>query len=337
MLAVVVFGFFTWLTSRRLFTGISSGEVTNMLKFRHKRLLIWLLILGGTAYAACTIQMERTASGPFTVRPLVRAEIHAPVAGFLRELPYEEGERVSPGGLIARIDVPDLATKLGAKRTEITEATARLAKARMELNAAQEHKDRGERLFKSTAMPEADYRDIVYKLKLAVAEVDQTTACLERAKEEAVYLESVTRKLPVGSPVPGIITTPHLKEKLGQFVKEGDLICVVEEPTDLVAEIKLPEQEIEHVRPGQRVELKARAMPFVTYVGVVDRAAPSAAIAAPGEVQSSVTIYCRFSEDGHDGLASGMSGQARILNGPQPIGRIWGEKLLRLVRTEFWW
>src|SRR5207253_4957712 len=253
--------------------------------------------------------------------------IHAPVAGFLREIPLDEGERVSPAGLVVRLEVPDLESKLAQKRTEVEETTAKLSKARMDMTTAREHHGRAEQLHRSSAMPEEEYRDIVHKLNIAVAEVEQAQACQARAKEEVTYLESVTQKLPVTSPVGGIITTPHLKEKLGQYVKEGDLICLVEEPAELVAEIKLPEQEIEHVRPGQRIELKARAMPFVTYTGLVDRAAPAATAPTPGttEVQSSVTIYCRFDE-GHDGLASGMSGQARILCGRQPVGRVWGEK-----------
>src|SRR5205085_2305863 len=99
-----------------LFNGLSAGEVATMLSSRRRRVAVWLLVLGAAALTACYVQVERTASGTFAVRPLLRAEIHAPVAGFLREIPLDEGERVSPAGLIVRLDVPDLESKLAQKR-----------------------------------------------------------------------------------------------------------------------------------------------------------------------------------------------------------------------------
>src|SRR5262249_17033649 len=61
-------------------------------------------------------------------------------------------------------------------------------------------------------------------------EVEAERARLARLQEEARYLEELQDRLPIHSPVPGLITTPRLKEKVGQYLWEGDLICVVEEP-----------------------------------------------------------------------------------------------------------
>src|SRR5262249_2862334 len=58
-------------------------------------------------------------------------------------------------------------------------------------------------------------------------EVEAQRARLARLQEEARYLEQLRDKLSVYSPVPGLVTTPRLTEKVGQFVREGDLICVV--------------------------------------------------------------------------------------------------------------
>ena len=65
-------------------------------------------------------------------------------------------------------------------------------------------------------------------------------------------------RLVVHSPVPGVVTTPRLKEKIGQYVREGDLICLVEEPGALEAEVAVPEQDVARVRVGQPVGLKAQ-------------------------------------------------------------------------------
>src|SRR5262249_36066815 len=64
-------------------------------------------------------------------------------------------------------------------------------------------------------------------------EIDAERARLARLREEARYLDGLQNRLRVRSPVAGLITTAHLKEKIGHYVREGELICVVEEPAGL--------------------------------------------------------------------------------------------------------
>jgi multidrug efflux pump subunit AcrA (membrane-fusion protein) len=124
-----------------------------------------------------------------------------------------------------------------------------------------------------------------------------------------------------------------LKEKVGQYLREGELICVVGGPSALEAEVSITEQDVARVRAEQRVRLKARALPFETFATQVDRIAPAA---GPGEVQSSVTVYCRL-EHAPAHLRPEMTGYARIATGRRPIGAILQERALRFIRTEFWW
>src|SRR5262249_24607124 len=114
------------LSLRGLLHGFTSGEVRNMILFRHKRTLVWVLLLGGVPAALCLIPMEDRASGPFQVRPAVRAELRASVAGFLQVFYCDEGDRVSPGTLVAQLDVPDLASRLAQKQAELQEVQAKL-------------------------------------------------------------------------------------------------------------------------------------------------------------------------------------------------------------------
>jgi multidrug resistance efflux pump len=164
-------------------------------------------------------------------------------------------------------------------------------------------------------------------------DIDAARAHLARLQEEARYLEGLQQKVLLHSPVPAIITTPRLKEKVGQYVREGDLICAVEESASLEAEIALAEQDVARVQPGQRIELKARSLPFGTFQAQVVRIAPAA---GRGDVQSTVTVYCRL-DDCPAELRPGMTGHARVYTDRRPVGAILGERVLRFLRTEFWW
>jgi multidrug efflux pump subunit AcrA (membrane-fusion protein) len=129
------------------------------------------------------------------------------------------------------------------------------------------------------------------------------------------------------------VTTAHVKEKVGQYLREGELLCVVEEPAVLEVEITLTEQDVARVQPGQVIALKARAVPFETYTSEVARIAPAA---GRGEAQSHVIVYCRLAEGG-GALQPGMSGYARVYTGRRSLGAIALDRALRYIRTEFWW
>lgn len=176
-------------------------------------------------------------------------------------------------------------------------------------------------------------------------ELDAQRAKIVRLQEEQHYLETLEKRVTITAPVGGLVSTPRMKEKIGQYVHEGDLLCQIEEPAVMEAEITLSEQDVPRVLPGQEVKLTARSLPFETFKTRLERVAPSAASrpeapgAAPtarGETPGSVIVYCRV-EQTESNLRTGMTGYARVYCGQRRIGQIAGERVLRYVRTEFWW
>jgi multidrug efflux pump subunit AcrA (membrane-fusion protein) len=420
------------ISVRGICSGFFAGEVRKMLRLRHKRAAVWGLALASVGAALFLIPVEDRATGPFQVRPAARAEIRAPLAGFIRAVHYDEGDRVSAGAVLARLEVPDLASRLAQKQAEVREAQARLRQLEAGTRYEELAEQRGRveragawrdlarqglarerqayeadlaRLDKQVARHAAELEEarvaLARTLKLAASaavsaeelsaaetrrlvcqaqreqveaekrarqakgtleaetelarrekeladarsvlalmeagsrpeEVEAERAKLARLEEEGRYLDGLREKVEVASPVGGVVTTARLKEKVGQYVKEGDLIGIVEEPAVLEAEITLPEQDVARVRPGQAVELKARALPFETFRTTVDRIAPAA---GKGDAQSNVTVYCCLENPGAD-LRPGMSGHARIATGSRSPGLILVDRALRYLRTEFWW
>jgi hypothetical protein len=155
---------------------------------------------------------------------------------------------------------------------------------------------------------------------------------LARLGEEARYLEQLRGRLTVCSPVSGLVVTPRLKEQIGQYLRKGDVIGVVEEPAGSDIEITLAEQDVSRIEVGHPVALKARALPFEKFQTKVARIAPAA---GHGEVQSTVTVYCPPGDLPRQ-LRPEMTGTARVYTGRRPIGAVLVNKLLRFVRTEFW-
>ena len=164
-------------------------------------------------------------------------------------------------------------------------------------------------------------------------DVKAAEATVERLEEELSYLHEVKDRLEIRSPVAGSITTERLREKVGDYFAEGELICEVEDSGMLEVAIALNEDQAAKVRAGQDVRLKARALPFEVLKVEVQRIAPRA---VTGDVQNTVTAYCQL-EDPQRKLQSGMTGYARIQCGRASIASVYAKRCLRFLRTEFWW
>jgi multidrug resistance efflux pump len=291
------------------FDGLNRGEVMLMWRDRKLRVLALVLFLAGVTAALVLVPLEEKATGEFQLRAVNRLELRAPMAGYLEEVMGDEGTRMAAGALAARMYIPDLELRIVQKRAEATEQEAKLRLLRFGSEPGQ------------------------------AESASALQATVGRTMEELRYLEALKKKLLVHSSISGVISTPRLREKVGQFFNDGELICVIEEPADLEVRVEVPEQEVERVRPGQAVQLKARALPFEQFEATVDRIAPVAEAPDPkeGKLQSMVPVYCRLNAAAPAALRPGMTGFARVSCGERAAGRVLADKALRYVRTEFWW
>jgi HlyD family secretion protein len=173
-------------------------------------------------------------------------------------------------------------------------------------------------------------------------EIEAEEARARRLQEEHAFLLKQKEKLVVKATAEGIVSAPRFGERVGQFVPQGGLLCRIEDPGVPNIEIFVSEDDAATIFPGQRVELKARSIPFETFQGVVDRVAPDAAkprdavASQQSFVRQSVVVHCRIQE-AEDKLKAGMTGTGRIYRDEKSVGAILASKIYKYVRTEFWW
>ncbi|MEE9219461.1 MAG: PqqD family peptide modification chaperone [Acidobacteriota bacterium] len=172
---------------------------------------------------------------------------------------------------------------------------------------------------------------------------------IERTRAEVARLESVVRlarenleRGTVRSPIHGRVVTPHLELKRGQRVERGEALCEVVDATRLRAEIEVPESEAAEVRIGQKVKIKARGFPGRSFWGEVISIA-SAAEADPDAQRASFLpapqsrILVHTEVDNSEGLLKPeMTGNGKIYCGKRPLAELITRRLVRYVRTEFW-
>jgi len=414
--------------------GITAGEVGRMVTKRRVRAVAWLLLLGGLVAASVLWNVDEYSGGSFTVRPAVHAELRAPVAGFLRSLFVQEGDRVAAGDRIACLEVPDLGCRIEQKQAELREARAqlrlletgtrpeeieeqrgrveratrwhdlatveltrmgrtlaeelaafdqRLAAAQVDVESADARLARVETLSRDDivskeevesaghvqriararlsivqaerraressgtidaeielARREKELGDERAKLALLEAgtrpeEIAAQKARVERLGVELDHLEALREKLEIRTAVAGAIVTPRLRERVGEYLHEGDAICVVEDPSVSEADVALDEEKLRGIEPGQRVRFKVRALPSETIEGRVLRVAACAA-REEGRTQGTVVVHCSI-DSSLPLLRTATGGYARIYIGDRAVGAIVLDQALHLFRTEFWW
>jgi multidrug resistance efflux pump len=251
-------------------------------------------------------------SGEFTILPIWNADIRAEAEGIIQEIYVDQGDRVKQGQPILTLSDRDYSTELREVAAELQEKEANLIKLRagsrkeqIEVAIKEEEKaqqrfvfakkyfERYQELFRRDLIARIQLEEVEEQMTVRQKELEETSAKLKllragsrredidaveaqiaRLEVQRRYLREQIGLVGVCSPVSGVVTTPNLKEKVGQHVKKGDLLADVHELNKVKAEISIPEKEITAVQLGQEVMLKVRAYPGLSFEGRVTAVAP---------------------------------------------------------------
>jgi putative peptide zinc metalloprotease protein len=334
-----------------------------------------------------TVHLELRVAGPFNVLPQENADVRAPLEQIVEEIYVDEGQRVRAGDRIARLDSRPLNAELAGTQASIQEARAILrkleagptvaekavakagvAKGSDSLKYANLRVERLSTLFKqglvsqkeledaqeqATAAAnntsEADTRLHLLEVGTRPEEIAATRARIEQLESQRRYLEEQRALLDIVSPVAGVVATPtrQLKELRRQLVKKGDLIVKIYDMKTVTAQIFVSERELDGVRVGEKVELRARAYPGTTFHGQVTAIATSAqgsegVVMQPGVFNSggadpnkSILVTTQI-DNPQLLLKPEMTGQAKIFCGSRTIAGLMARRVALTFRVALW-
>ena len=228
---------------------------------------------------------RETVGGRFFMEPEQRAIIRAAVPGQITEVLADEGTPVAAGTPLFLLRDVHLETEADDARASLRSAEAQARQA--EMNYANVGITRAER-------------------------VSQTGRSRSVSEQVAA--------LQVASPISGVVATPRLRDRLGSFVQEGEVLADVDDARTLKALIFVPEFQVHQIVTGAPASLKLESS-FQPIRGYVSSIAPASSLLAPGLVEEEkykgiappsyyVATVVVFNTGGM--LRSGMSGDAKI-------------------------
>ena len=183
-------------------------------------------------------------TGTAALEPLAESQVVAKTSGVALAVLVEEGQQVKAGQPLVRLD-PDRA------RLTVAQAEAQLRKLENNYRRAQQ---------------------LVAQQLISAGEVDQMRYDLENARAQYNMASLELSYTTVTAPISGVVASRSIKP--GNFVQINSPIFRIVDASRLEATLNVPEREIAKLKPGQRVDLAADALPGKKFEGTVDRVSP---------------------------------------------------------------
>jgi len=239
------------------------------------------------------VQMDELRSGP-TISGNLKAErestVRAEIGGSVLQVMAEQGQAVSRGQVLARVDDAALRDAMISAQSGVRSAS----------NAAQvagRDVERTTRLTQAGAIAQRDLDNARNAQVAAQAQLADARARLSQAQEQQ-------GKTVIRSPISGVVSDRPVNA--GDVVSPGGALFTIVDPASMQLEAAVPAADLGQLRVGAPVRFTVSGYPGRTFTGKVQRINP-AADPATGQVPVFVSIP---NADGR--LVGGLFAEGRV-------------------------
>jgi len=236
------------------------------------------------------------------IEPIQTVELKSKASGEIIEFPFEEGDPVTKGQQIVRLD-PTTA------KNEFDQAQADLEVATVALSQAIKQTDRQKQMYDQGLISELDYENALLAKEQANSNLIKAKTALDDAKER--LSDTV-----IESPISGIMLIKYVEE--GQIIASGisavsggTTIASVADLSKVSVRTSVDEVDIGQIQTGQKATVIAESYPDREFRGEVIRIHPQAIVE-----QNVTTFDVTIEVDNTDGLLmAGMNASVEIIAG----------------------
>jgi RND family efflux transporter MFP subunit len=195
-----------------------------------------------------------------TLEPEREAAIRSQVSGSVLQTYADQGQAVSPGTVLARIDASGI-------QDAYTSARAGQVAARNAADVAAHDLARNQQLLAAGAIAD---RDIEQSRRASIS----AQAALEDANSRLATAEKAYRSTTVTAPFGGIVSERPVSA--GDVVQPGSALFTVVDPSSMRLEASVPAEQLSLIRIGVPVVFTVSGYPGREFVGHITRINPTA-------------------------------------------------------------
>lgn len=226
-------------------------------------------------------------------RPFQEIEVHAKVAGYVKSIPVDVGDRVKAGQVLADLEVPELEDDIQQNDAEVKRAEEEVNRAKADLTRARSAYDlahltasrlSGVSKARPTLIAQQDVDEATGRDKVAAAQVATAEAALAAAAQQLDAAKATRKKTGtlagyahITAPFAGVITRRYADP--GAMIQAGTSsqtqampVVTLSDNARLRLVIPLPESAVSIVRVGSPVQVRVDALDR-TIPGTVARVA----------------------------------------------------------------
>jgi GAF domain-containing protein/multidrug resistance efflux pump len=277
--------------------GAFAAKKRELLAVPRRKVQIYGVVALALVTAALLIRWPfRVAGSEPVFRPMALSPVRAWVPGIVERVFVNEGAVVTQGTPLATLRSTALSSDRAATAAAVATAERQAGLAASQGDASNER---------------------IHRIRA------------EALRQELSLLDEQFAFTTVRAPTSGVVLTPHLRERLGASVEEGDLLLTLGRIDTLELEFGVDQREVSRVAPGQEVRIRVDALPQHTFSGIVTsvgqlpidssarvRYPVRARVANPdGVLKSDMEAYARV-------LTAPMSAAGRTIRAPQRWARL---------------
>jgi len=231
-----------------------------------------------------------------TLTPLVEATVKAKVAGELVDVPVREGQSVTRGQVLARIDQTEVQARVAGRQADVEAAKAQLVWAEKNRNQQKALLDKA--FISQNAFDNVQSNHDVAAAKLRAAEADLVVA--RKALGDSVLV----------APFSGIVAERHAQP--GERVPLDAKVVTVVDLDRMELEGTVPAAAIGQARVGQKVQFRVDGFGEREFEGRIERINPATVAGS-----RSINVYAVI-ENKDQSLRKGMFAQGALMLGTIP-------------------
>ncbi|WP_411682232.1 efflux RND transporter periplasmic adaptor subunit [Clostridium thailandense] len=255
------------------------------------------------------------------------------VGGKIVEVSFEDGQSVSAGQALVKLDDTDIRNNIKSSEAQVAAAQAQLnssessanssqigiSKQQTNLESAQRNYDRMKALYDQGAESKVDLENAETQLKnaqtdLQTAQANAQSSTLSAEAQRANIQKSQTdldtqreslQNTIITAPINGVISGKNVT--VGQYISPGTVIGKVENISSINAVIEVKDSDLSYIKLGAKAKFKLSSDDSEEYDGVIK--------SVDGAAEPTSRIFkCKIQIDNKDGkLKPGVFGKIKII------------------------
>jgi HlyD family secretion protein len=259
--------------------------------------------------------ITRTVTGAGKVQPATTVKISSSLSGDLVELNVKEGDQVTRGQVLGRLDRRRFEANVRQAQAAQNAAKSDVATAMVEVDRTSREYERVQGLAVKGLSSQAEVESAQSALAGANARV---TALKDRVNQQQAVLDEAQnnlQKTTLVSPIDG--TVIECNREVGERVRGSDfnedVVMSLAALASMEVKFEVGEHEVVHLAIGQKAEVKVDALDAQRFDGTVTEIAQKALIRAQGTEQETTSFPITVALTSRPpGVMPGMSAEVRI-------------------------